>query len=351
MPREDVESMLDDMDDDVVDTSDATGSVSTEVTEDSVLDELSAFEGELTIEQLKKLPGADKHSDEELEQMWKRVSTPRQRSYKLYKDDKPLEDFSGLTAEELLDAVKYGYTANGKEQVKNFDELVRVAQMGHYNESRMQQILNERNQKAEAYAKLEAEHSTYGQERKLWEHALSRYLQGDQGPLTQIIEAYQKAINEPPQLANNQPESDTNLEAAAQKVYYEVVIPNSYNIASKYGANPQEVANAVLHYVNQEPPEFMNEQRLAEILNHDIPMLLEQNGYSANTHPMEKPKDELAELKRELAELKAAQTNNTVNGAKKRKAPPAGGGATPSGSDTMPDVKSRADMKKFLRDE
>lgn len=321
------------------------------VTEDSVIDELAAFDGDLTAEQLRKLPGADKHTDEELEQMWQEaIKPPKQRGYKFFKDDAEVADLSNLTVEDVLDNLKIAYNAMGKQHTRTFDEVIRNAQLGHYNESRMQQIMHERNTAAEQLQKMQEEITGYKSDRQTWDYVLNQYLQGNAQPLEKLLESVKQTQAALPQVEHQPQEDSAQLEAAGQKVYYEVVLPSAYQLATTYGADAQEVATAIMQLVENEPAPFMSAQRLQAIIQYDLPMLLEQNGYSANGQTASPSKeDPVAELKKQVAELQAQLKNTSVSVAKGKKAPPAGGGVTPSSGEEMASIKTRQDMKNFLR--
>ena len=321
----------------------------------TVLTEL-ASKDELSLEDIRKLPGSDKYTDAQLEEMWEKAvnatsTKPSARSFKVFKEDAELEALTGLTAEELLSTLKFGYNANGKEQRKTFEELVRTAQMGHYQESRLARVLADRNTSYEKATTLEQKNAEYEAERKMWGYAMSQHVQGNDAPLQQLIEAFRKVESAPPEMPQaQQQQTDYEREMAGQKVYYEVVVPTAYKLAQSYGANPQEVVKAIEQYVNNEPAEFMNEERFAAILQQDIPFLLEQNGYTrSNAATAPKQETEVEKLKKELATLKAEKQNNVVRSTKLRKSPPSGNGTVPSAGETMPEIKTRQQMKDYLR--
>jgi hypothetical protein len=325
-----------------------SGDIST-VADDDIIEQLAAVESDLTIDDLRKLPGADKHTDEELEQMWREaLNPPKQRGYKFFKDNTEVSDFSGLSAAELLE-LQIAYPAMGKEQRRNFDELVRNAQLGHFNESRMAQIQQQRDEAARQLAEIQPKYEQHSRERQLLEYALGQHLQGNSQPLEAFINAYRNEAGKLPEFLSGQVEqpNDAAAEAAGQRVYYETVVPAASNLAQSYGADSKEIERAIMQLVEQEPDQFMTGQRLQEIISVDLPMLLEKNGYTAQ--PQVQKEDEVAQLRRELAELKASQKNSAVNKAKNRKVPSAGGGVTPSVGDTLPNIKNRNDMKDFLR--
>lgn len=340
----DRDTMMDEMLDSTADeTTVDTTDTSTEVELD-----LSQAAPESTIDDLKKLPGAAKHSDEELEQMWQAAKAPKApaRSYKLFKDDAEINDFTNLKPEDILN-LTFGYQAMGKEQRRSLEQIIRNAQLGHYNESRMQQLLGERNSVVEKLKAAEEKLSGYGNDRQMMDYVLNQYLQGNTQPFEKLLQSVQQVAQQMPQM--EQPQSNpAEVEAAGQRVYYEVVVPNAYQLAQEYGANAQEIANAIVQMVNQEPEEFLTPQRYQSIIQYELPALLERNGYSKGRKPVAKD-DPVAALTKQVAELQAQLKNSTVEKAKQKKAPPAGGGQTPSAGEETAAITDRKSMKKFLR--
>lgn len=322
---------------------------SQEVDADEIVEQLAAIETDLTIADLRKLPGADKHTDEELEKMWQEALNPPKntRAYKFYKDKDEVSDLDSLTASELLQ-LQVSYNAMGKEQRRTFDEVIRNAQLGHFNEARMSQIQQQRDEMARRYSELEPKYQQQTRERQLLEYALTQYSMGNSGPMEQFIKAFQAETSKLPDFLHEETTDNSAMEAAGQRVYYETVVPAAADLAARYGADQREIAQAILAYVENEPEQFMSPQRLQEIIYVDLPILLEKNGY---TQEAQQPAEntEIEALKKELAELKASQKNEAVKKAKNKKAPSAGGGVTPSAGDSMPSIKNRNDMKDYLR--
>lgn len=356
-----MEELLNEHDDSQV-VEQTSDSVETEAPDNSaILAELESHEGDITIAELRKLAEAagEKHTDEELEAMWQAAQNPAPkatRSYKFYKDNNPVESLDGLTAEDILN-LQFGYKAMGQEQRKSLDEIIRVAQFGHFNESRLAQLQNDRNSLYEKYTEASSKSQQFEQERQLWEYSLTQYVQGNSQPLEKLIEAFKNAQSAPPQFMQQQeqnPSTDYESQMAAQRVYYEQVVPQAMRLSQQYGANAQEIANVIVAIADQEA-EFMSPERLEQIMTIELPYLLEQKGYSAGESVQQQaaptdPRDaEIAELKRQLASSSAQQKNSAISAAKKRKAPPAGGGVVPSAGDTMPEIKDRNSMKEYLR--
>jgi hypothetical protein len=226
--------------------------------------------------------------------MWQAaLNPPKNRSYKFYRGEEEVADLQGLSAEDLLQ-MQFGYNAMGKEQRRNLDEIIRNAQMGHFQEARYQQIMSDRNGVYEKYQSAEKQLSSYANDRKLLEYALSQYVQGNEQPLGKLIDAFKQQASQMPEIEQPSSGPDYQAEAEGQRVYYEVIVPQAYQIAQQYGANAQEIANAIVQMVQNEPDEFMTQERFQQILQVEIPYLLEQNGYAAKQAAQQK--DEVAEL-------------------------------------------------------
>lgn len=324
-------------------------------TEANVEEELANVQGELTIEHLRKLPGADQYTDEQLMQMWQSANAPApKRSYKIYNESGEVNDLADLSAEDFL-KLQFGYNAFGKEHKKTFDELMRNASLAHYNEQKMAGLRGERQQLVDKYSKIEQEHTAWANDRKIWEHALTQLAMGNAQPIQQLAQAFMQAQQQMPAM-EQAPGGDKELESAGLRVYYEYIVPNAQQVAQRYGANPEEVAQAVMHLVGQEPEEFLTAEKLANIINIEIPALLEQAGYSASesasnnapSTPSNKP-DKVSELEKKVAELTARLENQSVQKAKAKRPPPVGSGAAPSAGNTVPDFKSRREMKEWLQ--
>lgn len=340
--------------------ADGQGAVDTETSTgaSALLEELASFEGDIGLSELKRLAEAsgEKYTDEELERMWQEAQSPKvsaPRQYKFYKGDEELSSLDGLSAEQLLE-LSLGYKAMGQDQRRSLDELVRIAQFGHFNEQRIQQLLNERNTSHSKYQESATKISEYEKREQLTQYAIMQHIQGNSQPLLQLIEAFKNVQQAPPSFVQSQAPSqndDYQRQAAAQQVYYETVVPNAQRLASSYGANAQEIASVIVAMAENEG-EFLTPERLDQIMNQELPYMLEQKGYSLG--PSEAPKadpreEEIAKLKAELAKVSAGKKNAVVAAVKGRKAPPSGGGATPSAGDTMPEIKDRQSMKDYLR--
>lgn len=344
---------------------------------DASLAELAGKDGDLDVSDLRSALGDEalELSDEELLKMWNEAKSGVEKPdaeageaaelpFPLY-DDKgnKVTDFSKVTIQDLFSG-KYqvAYQAMGKEQRKAFKELVRNASLGHYNESKMTTLQSERQRAMEMLGDIRKEHETWATDRKTWDRVLNAYVQGNSKPLEQLLTAYVTEMGKSPLPATDNP-AQAQLEQTQQGYAYidNTITPAAYDIAKQYEANPVEVRNAILNLIKQEPAEFLTQEKVDNILNHEIRVILEDAGYSANGTTPPAPtaatpqawEKEVNDLRTQVQELKASQANSATNNAraKVRKAPASGGGSVSSAGDNMPAFKSRADMKKYLRGE
>ena len=317
---------------------------------EALIEELSKLET-VDVAALRRLPGAEALKDDELLAMWEEANKPpKPRSYKLYKDDKELEDFSDLSVEDMLEQIQFGYQALGKEQRKTFNELVRNASLGHYNEQRVAELKNGQLQIHEKYTKLNEEHEGWRKDRMLVEQALSAAAAGNVQPLQALVAAYTKAALEPGQEAVAESAAGTDDDnAAGMRVYYEYIVPEADKLAAKYKVERQEITEAIMYLIDQEPPELLTADRVKQIIEIEIPNALENRAAANPSKP--DPRDaELAELKKQVAALTAQKENAETTALRNRKpAPPPGAGHTPGNTVTMPAFKNREEAKEWLR--
>lgn len=347
--------------------------------EESVLNDLAAKE-ELTISDLRQIPGSEELTDEELMAQWKEIEAQEagsgeEEEVEAYKLPFPIYDAEGnkvdalekINLRDLLDGkLQVGYSALGKEQRKTLSETLRNASLGHFNEQKYNTALTERNQIFERYQAADKQLKQYTEERKVWDAALTALAMGNIKPMEQIAKAYQAALMQQPQVpqAGMVPISQVQeeQEQIARGIEYinGTIIPKGYEIAQQYGANPTEVVNAIKWYLEQEPAEFLTREKIESIINYEIPSLLERNGYNAsgqvqvNTNTQQTSNNEVEELKKQVAALQStiAQTSNKRTEqvrSKQTKIPPAGGGATPSAGDSVPSFKNRNQMKAYMQ--
>ena len=327
------------------------------------LDDLASTEGDLSAESLRENLGdlAEGLSDEELMAEWVKAQkgdtaeegTEAQpftlpNGLKLYGEDgKEVTDFSKLTLQQLLnDKMQWGYNALGKEQKKALTEVFRNASLGHYNEQKMQTLAQERAKAYEMYTQIKSEHDNWAKDRQVWLSVLTSAAQGNIEPLKQLIKAYGEAGVE------SRSEPSARQEEDYSQAGMEWVNTEANRLAEQYGANPLEIAQAIVYLANQEPREFLTQEKLNAIVQYEIPALLEKHQYSQkNGTAQPAGNDEITALKKQVAELMADKQNTSTQKVrdKQKKAPPAGGGRTSSAGDSVPAFKTREQYKEWIR--
>lgn len=289
------------------------------------------------------------------------------RAWKAFLADKELDDtaLSAMTADQLLKEVKIGYKANGQDQQRTFEQLIRVAQNGHYNEQRTQQLSQEREHALRQYRETAEKLTSYEQQRKVWENALTAASRNNFEPLKQILDLFQKAVEADPTAAPTVPEgyvsqAQIQSQQEANRVFITTVQPKAAELAKQFSYPQDQVEQAILMMVNREPSEFMSWQRLQDIMNVELPDYLTRLREANPVTPTEAEttKTELAALKQEIADLKSGKktevdTENervTAVHAKRGKAPPGvptvGGGSGGEGAD----FDDAAGGRKWLRE-
>ena len=325
--------------------------------------ELAEKEGDLTLEDLRKLPGNEEFSDEELLAEWKKAqaeATPLQFAHPVYDTEgNKIPDLRNVSIEDLLTGkVQFGYQAMGKEQRKALAEVFRVAQLGHYNESQRAQVLAERNSIAAQFDKAQKQLDQYTKERDTWGAALQAYAHGNPNPLNALAKAYVEALTQPPTAAAEDLETEQREQLAGVQFVYGTVVPYAQDLAARYGADAEQITTEILNRIAAEPQQFLTREKIEAIMQYEIPAVLEQLGYSAGKPSVEvsTTPDDVAELRKQVAALQktVAESANSRTEAlrnKSRRTPPSGGGTTPGAGDSMPSFKDRDGMKKWLRGE
>jgi len=342
--------------------------------EDALIEELGSAEGELSVDDLRRLPGAEEYSDEELLAEWTKAQAAvasgegeEGEEAEEFKLPFPLFDEKGNAVEKVDDinfkdflAGKYqiGYNANGKEQKKALADVIRVAQLGHYKESQFGVAQQERNQLFQDLTAATRQLDQANKDRKAWDHALTQFAQGNIEPMQKIATAYQQALAQMP--ADPQPnvEQERQFEEQGYQFMYQHVVPKAAEIAARYGVNAGEVTQAIVQLIQQEPVRFLTREKIDQIINYEMPALIEQAGHAPNgqQQTQQQPSNEVAALKEQLAAVQktlAEQANARTQAVrdKSRRAPPVGGGSVPGAGDAMPALKNREDMKAWLRGE
>lgn len=344
-----------------------TGEVE-EVDTDSLIDELAERDEEPTIDELRKLAGdaAADLTDEELQAEYQKAVAAEEAPklpFPVYDAEGNKVDAAKLTLDDLLSGkVQIGYNAMGKEQRKAITDLLRVAANGHLNESKIATTLAERNQVHQQLQEMKKEHEAWAGERRTIQRVLEAAANGNTAPLQQLIKAYNEELGK---LPVDSPVVDQRAEqdaiAAGQAYVVSTIVPTAYKVAQEYGADPTEVTNAIIGMIQNEPAEFLTQAKIESIMNHEIRAALETAGYSPNgtTPPAQSQggdddlRTQFAAMQKELLELKAGSANKATQAVRDRarKSPPAGGGSVSGAGDAMPAMKSRDDMKKWLRGE
>lgn len=247
---------------------------------------------ELTLADLKRLPEAKGVSDDELIEMavaagLKVAGTeivaaekvaPVTRNWKVYgKDGKEVTNFAKMSAADLI-AATIGYRAINSDQKRTFDEVVRLAQLGHHNEQRMAQVMSDRNMLAERVQLAGTELAKADQERQAWQTILA-----DQtgSSFLKAQERYFEALRVAPQV--NGP-SQAEVQATGIVFYQNTIFPALQAVASAYpGSNLTEIDKMAQYLLAQEPLAAMDKnaawERIKYIVNSQIPAMLEEAGF------------------------------------------------------------------------
>lgn len=340
-------------------------------------------EGDFTSAQLREALGdaAEGLSDDELMAEWQKAqaagakpedgseeeekpeatSEPvKLEGFKLYDaQGNEIVDPTKVSALDLLTGkVQIGYNALSKEQRKNLRDLTRVASLGHYNEQKMTTVLAERQQAMQRAHEASQKITQYEADRRVWDQALTALVNGNGEPMQRLALAYQQALQSMPNqpLAAPTADQDAEFSAAGQQFFSETIVPRAQELATQYGANAIEIAQYIVHMCEQEG-EFLTREKIDAILQYEMPAILEQNGYAAGAAAPASngadPRDaEIAKLKAQVQEILATQKNNSTQNirTKGKKAPPSGRGVPPA-TITVPEMTSRQDMLKYLRDD
>jgi hypothetical protein len=347
---------------------------------DKTLQEIASAP-EITVAELRKLPGTEGMSDDQLLSMWQKVNEPKgervrdeagrftkaqekqqekvdkavARAWKaLSAEGVEVSDLSKMTAEQLL-ALQFEYNANGKPQRKGFDEIVRNAQLGHYNAERMNQITQERNKSLERARELEGKYGQLEQDKATWLGAMAAAARNEFGPLQTLLNAYMEASNAPAQAPQQQDmisRQQYEAERAGQQVWTNTVLPKAQELADKYGLQRDEVAEGIKLLVEREPQEFFNAQRLQQIMEHDIVYAIEQMRRDHPAAPAgSDPRDvKIAELERKLAERATTHNSHVQQVHQRRKAAPPAPSTMPGNSNVASgDFDSAQGARDWLR--
>lgn len=350
--------------------------------DDAVIENLSGKEN-ITLDDLRQLPGAEGLSDAQLTTAWARAMKDAGLENGLEGDKKvelpfPVYDAQGnkidsdkVTLGDLLSGkALVGYNAMGKEQRKALNEVIRNASQGHWNEHRYNTVNSQYRQEHQRASELQKQVTQFTEQQSQWNSALTAMVMGDAAPMKALVDAYRGALGK----TNFTPEGFVPQDTVAaereasergMQWYQDVGMPAAIDIATNYGADPKEVIGAIKYFIEAEP--VLTPQRIDEILKYDVPMAFEANGYSpkgSGTGITNKngngneanngASNEVETLKNQVAALTqrlAGNTNDRTNAVrdKSKRTPPAGSGATSGAGDSMPAFKSRDAMKEWLR--
>lgn len=344
-------------------------------TTEAVIEELGDTKAfpQLTVEDLRKLPGSESLTDDEIRAEWaKAVQQARGEGqtaqageefklpFPVYDKQGNKVDFDKVNLKDLIEGnLQVGYNALGKEQRKTLQEALRNASLGHFNEQRYNTTIQERNQVAAQVAELNKQVEQFNNERKTWDAALTALAMGNIEPMKRLAQAYQQAITAMPQAAPgmipvSQVQAEQQQIADGQRFINEVILPAAADIAKRYDANPREVAGAIETLIRRDLG-FLTKEKIEQIIQFEVPQLFEANGYTAVAPGAERqqPVNEVEELKKTVQALQeriAGNNNQQVQQVrqKQKKTPPVGSGAVPSAGDSMPSFKNRAQMKAWM---
>lgn len=307
------------------------------LSEDATVEDIRAAVGE----------AAEGLTDEEVQEEWEKVKA-EQAGYKL---DFPLynaegvkvDSLEGVTLEDFLSG-KYqiGYQAMDKEQRKAFKDLIRLASNGHYNEHKYTTAVSERDRIHRDYGALKSEHEAWAADRQVWDRVLMAAAAGNVEPLQKLIDNFTKGLTEAPATPGPDVQSQ-QWEADGRRFVEETVTPWAYKLAQEHGADPNEVKRYALDLMMREG-EFITKEKVDFIMQREVPEAL---ALAKGNKPATDP--QVAELIKQVQELKAAAANAKVDRLKTRKAPPAGAGATRGSGDTVPVFEKAEDYKEWLR--
>lgn len=356
--------------------------------EESVIEDLAGKE-DITLDDLRQIPGTEGLSDAQLTAAWTKAQaeagiasgtnadgTPADTKVEIpfpVYDDKGNKIASDkVTLADLLSGkALVGYNAMGKEQRKALTEVLRNASQGHWNEHRYNTVNQQYRQAFEQLTALQKETAGHKEMQTQWNAALTALITGNQAPMAALVNAYKteltKAGQAPPAGFVSQESANAERENAERGMQWwsETGIPAAYDIAANYGADKQEVQNAIKWYIENEPS--LTPSRIEEIIKYDVPMLLESNGYSAKGEAQAgirtggqpngvatQENDKVTALEKQVAALTqrlAGNANDRVAAVREKgkRTPPAGSGATSGAGDSMPTFKTRGAMKEWLQ--
>jgi hypothetical protein len=348
------------------------------------------------VEMLRGFPGAEAFDDATLLKMWNETADDETKAEvgTASGDDAAVGDdawspvgwsaaiegepvnFEEVLLKDFLEKGELTYKALGKDQVRGFNEVVRNAQLGHFNEQRYGTLQQDLVALGERYAEIQEELQGYKEMENLWMRALK-----DENVMNQLkSEMAPMLMGEIPEL--EAPMSQQELEAQGYQIFDQEIRPYLSDVSTYYGIDQISLEQYVMEQISMLPDAIITEERVVEYLQNQLFHEIEAAGYNplydeegklieeqeSNMRDSiqtaqnidAKSAEENTALKQEVDQLKAVvknlQTQTKVG--KKKKAPPnTRGGKGPSGGDDGDskrggdqDFDSAADFKDWLRE-
>jgi hypothetical protein len=227
---------------------------------------------------LRTFPNHESYDDATLLEMWKSTTaepgaTPgtegdvtkpdipvyEPKGWTVNVDGNPVEDLSGLTALELLQGGKFTYKANQQDQIRDFNEIVRNAQLGHFNERRYNELNTDVGMLGRQLDEALERIAKYEETEKTWYQALQNpeYYQ-------QLAEEYKNQLGQP------QPEvvgpTEAELELEGNKIYAEQLRPHLMQVADYYGLDEQGLEDHFAKWFDGQPKVLLTPDRIQAYL-------------------------------------------------------------------------------------
>lgn len=354
-------------------------------------DEFAGLDDEQVVEQYRELVGTADEVLEEEEESSAESSEPSidlsELGFDLLDEEgEPLdpERLTETTLSDALESIKIRYKAGGQERADALADLVRLAQRVPTTDRRNHELMSQRNETAKELEQAEAELQELKSAQKLWHRALA-------DPTGQVFEElrqqYQQALveGEEPEEATkpgkregkrdlSSPDSisDEEKQRQGERFYMTRIKPVLNEMAQTYsqdGSTPepaqvqeiQQSLDAAFRELVANEGRFMADpdygpQRLKEIIEDDLPTILERNGYrkvqgARRSSGSGSESSEVSELKKEVQLLKAKLAKQRLD-----EAPGSGsrGTSTPGPSSAkvekqLENAGSYAEVKELMR--
>lgn len=187
-----------------------------------------------------------------------------------------------------LDGLKFSFQAKGETRERDLYGLVRDAQKGVALEANLATTRGERDQALERLRELEPEVADLRAKADLWNRALA-----DDALMERLKAAYKEAGGETRKAPTEEPpktETPPSREAQLQEYVDRGVQGWSQTgleahveaVSEAYGADVRELTETILTRLGQEPPEFLSWDKVGQIVNEELPALLEEAGYTSS---------------------------------------------------------------------